>query len=301
MVMRQRVWIDNHVQGVLVGRVFLYWSGIIIYFVMSIGGYQAWQNPEWTFGEHLSAMIEQLWPCLTTMFLILPLVVFDIVRLSHKFAGPIYRLRNHLDQLNENPQTYPLNFRDDDYWQQLADPINQLQHKLLECEQKLQAMTLVNKGLMTGNLAQLVGNVGNPSATTPEKPTANPATRQVLLQQVLQQQVLQQQVLQQQVQLVLLQQVLQQQVLLQKVLRWFLQVPLQFNQPLTKLQTRQPAILRNRSTAMTLSRYWLHREHHPLKKLRHQQTSWPKMMLPQVQRSRTSRRRWRTCQKSNHS
>ncbi len=176
MVMRQRVWIDNHVQGVLVGRVFLYWSGIIIYFVMSIGGYQAWQNPEWTFGEHLSAMIEQLWPCLTTMFLILPLVVFDIVRLSHKFAGPIYRLRNHLDQLNENPQTYPLNFRDDDYWQQLADPINQLQHKLLECEQKLQAMTLVNKGLMTGNLAQLVGNVGNPSATTPEKPTANPAT-----------------------------------------------------------------------------------------------------------------------------
>lgn len=152
MVMRQQVWIDRHVQGVLVGRVLLYWSGILIYFGLSIGCYHWWQNPEWTLTEHLGAMVEQVLPCLPTLVLLLPLVIFDIVRLSNRFAGPIFRLRHHLTELSQNSQISPLNFRDEDYWQQLAEPINLLQQKMLVLEQQVQTLSFVHKSLSEGTL-----------------------------------------------------------------------------------------------------------------------------------------------------
>ncbi len=148
MVMRQQVWIDRHVQGVLVGRVLLYWSGILIYFGLSIGCYHWWQNPEWTLTEHLGAMVEQVLPCLPTLVLLLPLVIFDIVRLSNRFAGPIFRLRHHLTELSQNSQISPLNFRDEDYWQQLAEPINLLQQKMWSSSNKFRRFPLFTRALV---------------------------------------------------------------------------------------------------------------------------------------------------------
>lgn len=150
--MRQQVWIDRHVQGVLVGRVLLYWSGILIYFGLSIGCFHWWQNPEWTLSEHLGAMLEQILPCLPTLLLLLPLVIFDIVRLSNRFAGPVYRLRKHLTDLSQDTQVSPLHFRDEDYWQQLAEPINLLQQKILVLEQQIQTLSFVRQSLAEGTL-----------------------------------------------------------------------------------------------------------------------------------------------------
>jgi hypothetical protein len=158
MVMRQKVWIDHHVQGVLVGRVILYWFGMLLYFGLSIACYQWWQNPEWTVGEHFFAMFDQVWPCLPSLVLILPLVIFDIVRLSNRFAGPIYRLRMHLVKLNENTNTYPLNFRDDDYWQQLAEPINSLHRTILILEQKVEAMSFMHQNLVPSTSGGIVSD-----------------------------------------------------------------------------------------------------------------------------------------------
>src|SRR5688500_2434126 len=104
MVSRQKVWIDQQVQGVLVGRVILYWSGILLYFGLSVGFFQWQQNPDWTIAEHLRGMFDQLWPCLP-LALLLPLVIFDFVRLSNRFVGPVYRLRMHLARLKENSNT----------------------------------------------------------------------------------------------------------------------------------------------------------------------------------------------------
>ena len=165
MVMRQQVWIDRHVQGVLVGRVLLYWSGILVYFGLSTGGFNWWQNPEWTLTEHLWGLFEQIGPCLPTILLLLPLVIFDIVRLSNRFAGPVYRLRKHLTELNQDSQVTPLNFRDEDYWQQLAEPINLLQQKVLFLEQQIQTLSFVHKSLSEGTLPTETESLAEPEAT----------------------------------------------------------------------------------------------------------------------------------------
>ena len=151
MALRQKVWIDSNVQGVLVGRIILYWSGILLYFGISMGCFQMMQNPEWTVGEHVRAIFEQVWPCLPTFVLLLPLVIFDIVRLSNRFVGPIYRLRMHLTRLNANANTYPLNFRDDDYWQQLAEPINQLQCTILAMEKEIARLKRISSPVVVAD------------------------------------------------------------------------------------------------------------------------------------------------------
>ena len=141
MVLRQKVWIDFNVQGVLVGRILLYWFGVALYFGISLSCYQWMEYPELTTGENIQAIFEQIWPCLPSYILLLPLVIFDMVRLSNRFVGPVYRLRMHLGRLNANASTYALNFRDDDYWQQLAEPINQLQRTILSLEKEVARLT----------------------------------------------------------------------------------------------------------------------------------------------------------------
>ncbi|MFO1062635.1 MAG: hypothetical protein U0892_02010 [Pirellulales bacterium] len=135
MVLRQRFWIDNQVQGVLIGRIVLYWFACVLYFGASSACFQIWSNPDVTVREHARILFDQAWPSIPSVLLILPLVLFDIVRLSNRFVGPIYRVKNHLAKLLANSNCYPLTFRDGDYWMYLADPINTLQQKIVQLEQ----------------------------------------------------------------------------------------------------------------------------------------------------------------------
>lgn len=132
MILRQRMWIDNRVQGVLVGRILIYWAAALTYFGLGSTVFQFYQHPEWTFAEHMVGAFSSIWPLLPSIILFLPLIIFDIVRLSNLFVGPIYRLRAHLIELTADPNCRPLNFREDDYWQDLAEPLHILQQQLLQ-------------------------------------------------------------------------------------------------------------------------------------------------------------------------
>lgn len=131
MVLRQKVWVDSSVQGVLIGRIVLYWMSALLYVSLGSACFQYYQHPDWSLVKHAEALFMQFWPWLPSVFLCLPLVIFDIVRLSNLFVGPIYRLRQHLAELNDDPNCRALKFRDDDYWQDLAEPIHGLQAEIL--------------------------------------------------------------------------------------------------------------------------------------------------------------------------
>jgi hypothetical protein len=172
MVLRQKVWIDRNVQGVLVGRIVLYWAGLLLYFGLSMACFQWMQYPEWTFVDHIRALFEQVWPWLPTFVLLLPLVIFDIVRLSNRFVGPVYRLRMHLARLNVSAHTYPLNFRDDDYWQQLAEPINQLQRTILSLEKEIATLKKANAPAESEEAAPSIDEVIRAEAAAQDAPLA---------------------------------------------------------------------------------------------------------------------------------
>ena len=138
MVMRSKVWNDRSVQGVLVGRVFLYWMVAILYSGLSAACFDYYAHPDWQMPTRAHELLRHYWPCIPSLILFIPLVVYDIIRLSNHFAGPIYRMRQHLQDVVANPGCPPLCFRNDDYWQDLVVPINQLQDELLAARIALQ-------------------------------------------------------------------------------------------------------------------------------------------------------------------
>jgi hypothetical protein len=66
----------------------------------------------------------------------LPLIIFDIVKLSHRFAGPIYRLKKFLDSVDTGKEKGQLWFRDGDFWSELVDPINHIVGRMYTAEAK---------------------------------------------------------------------------------------------------------------------------------------------------------------------
>jgi len=71
---------------------------------------------------------QQVWwthgPFLLVMFFLLPVFILDTIKLSHRFAGPIYRLRNTVRSLANGEEFRPLKFREVDFWQGLAEDFN---------------------------------------------------------------------------------------------------------------------------------------------------------------------------------
>jgi nitrate/nitrite-specific signal transduction histidine kinase len=59
-----------------------------------------------------------------------PATLLDFLRLSHRWVGPIYRLRTSLQALNPGEAVKPLAFRDGDFWQELAGDFNQMADEL---------------------------------------------------------------------------------------------------------------------------------------------------------------------------
>ncbi|MCA9193063.1 MAG: hypothetical protein KDB03_14915 [Planctomycetales bacterium] len=137
MALRQQYWVDRPVQLILVLRVSLYWLLGFVSVAIAAASYQYNKHPNWSYAEHSRQLFEAFWPWLPTVLLVLPLVMFDIIRLSNSFVGPIYRLRRHLDKLIENPTSPALSFRHGDYWQDIALPINLLQGEIIRLRQEL--------------------------------------------------------------------------------------------------------------------------------------------------------------------
>jgi hypothetical protein len=52
------------------------------------------------------------------------LAVYDMLRLSHRFAGPMLRFRRAMRDLGRGEQVEPLRFRDGDFWQEMAAEFN---------------------------------------------------------------------------------------------------------------------------------------------------------------------------------
>lgn len=121
---RKKTFIDPLVQGALVRRLVLHWFAFIAVAGLVAFCLQILSNPFRSIEEHA----QQVWwthgPFLLVMFFLLPVFILDTIKLSHRFAGPIYRLRNTIRSLAQGEEVRPLKFREVDFWQELADDFN---------------------------------------------------------------------------------------------------------------------------------------------------------------------------------
>jgi hypothetical protein len=73
----------------------------------------------------ISAVQSDLIIYLVVIQLVLTMLVFlTFIFFTHKIAGPLYKLRNHLDSIRQGKPLTPLTFRKGDYFQEIADEVS---------------------------------------------------------------------------------------------------------------------------------------------------------------------------------
>ena len=131
---RKKSYVDPQVQGALVKRLTCHWIGFFAVAAVIAFSLQVLANPFRPMSQHL----QQLWwtqgPFLLVMVFLLPVFIVDTIRLSNRFAGPIYRLRQTIRGLAEGEPVRPLRFRDFDFWHGLAEDFNHMVDRLSNSE-----------------------------------------------------------------------------------------------------------------------------------------------------------------------
>ncbi len=128
---RKKVFIDPAVQGALLRRLMFHWFAfafgatwtIVILQVMTHGI----QHP---LSYHLDLVWKQYGIVILVMLCFLPAFIYDSVKLSHRFAGPIYKLRGVLKAMADGEDIEPMRFRKSDYWINIADDVNRIAERL---------------------------------------------------------------------------------------------------------------------------------------------------------------------------
>lgn len=121
---RTKHFIDSSVQGSLTRRIIFHWLAFLaLAFVVSFI-LQVLTNPF----QPLLGHVRDLWwtqgPFLLVMVFLLPVFIVDTIKLSHRFAGPIFSLRRAIREVAAGNPPRKLKFRRRDFWQDLAQDYN---------------------------------------------------------------------------------------------------------------------------------------------------------------------------------
>lgn len=145
---RKRLMIDPTVQWAVARRVALHWFGFfaLLLAVNSLLGMLV-EVPEKTIADSAVTSFQRQVPQIVIMLLILPIFLRDTIRLSNKFAGPMYRLRLGLGALADEKPQAPIKFRSSDFWQDVAERFNRVNSRIQSLEARSQSLDSENRRL----------------------------------------------------------------------------------------------------------------------------------------------------------
>ena len=121
---RKKLFIDRKVQGALAIRVAFYWLCCVLTIGMLLLAWRALTNTDrlWYYD------LDQIWylygPALVASLAMLPLIIYDMIELSNRFAGPMLRLRRAMRALARGEHVDPVRFRTGDFWHDFAEDFN---------------------------------------------------------------------------------------------------------------------------------------------------------------------------------
>lgn len=134
--LRQQLLVDHHVQGALLKRTGLYSVSCAVYFAVILVFTESMSRPDELFSEAIFRCLDEAIYWAPGLILLTPLVAYDMLKLTNRFAGPVFRLRREMKRLINGESIQPLSFRDGDHWPEMAELFNQLRQELIELRQK---------------------------------------------------------------------------------------------------------------------------------------------------------------------
>ncbi len=131
---RKRYFIDSAVQGALLRRILLHW---LIFFAMTALTLPLWRLMSGAeIAGPFSTMLFRSWqdtaPVLVILAVMIPIFVWDTVKFSNRFAGPMYRLHRTIQSLKNGETFRPIRLRKGDFWEDLAADFNAMVERLAQ-------------------------------------------------------------------------------------------------------------------------------------------------------------------------
>jgi len=133
---RKKKFVDRKVQGRLILGIAIHW---LLYFVLILCTIPMWHILTVSgFSEPFPVVLAESWGSMTPVFLflaaVLPIFIWETVKFSNRFVGPMYRLHKTIRSINAGEPFQPIHFREDDFWHDVADDFNAMMKKLSENE-----------------------------------------------------------------------------------------------------------------------------------------------------------------------
>ena len=153
---RQVLVTDQAVQGALLVRLALYGAGGLLYFSVIELLDVALSDTAHSRGEILWNFMGQTIYWAPGLFVLMPIFAYDLLRVSNGFTGPVLRLRREMKALTLGEDREPIEFRADDFWQEMAAEYNLLRKEVNKLREQLAAVpqaenaTTVRKGSLFG-------------------------------------------------------------------------------------------------------------------------------------------------------
>lgn len=123
---RKTLFINKAAQGSIIKRSIYHWYFCTSLILMTMAIFIAFRDPS----RSALLLFYELWsyfsPAIVASVILLPIFIYDILKLSHRIAGPLERLNAEMNKLAEGESVTPLKFRDGDYWSELAEKFNKL-------------------------------------------------------------------------------------------------------------------------------------------------------------------------------
>lgn len=125
---RRVLLIDKRVQGALTNRVIAYWLFYSFASFCILAGFpiaiSLVSGNQVSISDILLETVAKFWPAFGASCFLVPLATRDVLRVSNRFSGPVYRLRRSLRALAQGEPSEPINLRPGDYWEELATEFN---------------------------------------------------------------------------------------------------------------------------------------------------------------------------------
>ncbi len=117
---RWRLFADARLQGEFLVRLTVYWIILLISIIGTIALFSFISNGE-------ASATNMILPIVIVSGLVLPLVMFDAVAFSNRFAGPIVRLTREIREIANGKRDGQLVFRPGDFYTELEKAFNDAQ------------------------------------------------------------------------------------------------------------------------------------------------------------------------------
>lgn len=121
---RKKLFVDQAVQGSLLRRVALHWALFFTGLVIVLGIFYVLQSFATSRPMSLSGFFQEHLILFTVLLSLIPIFLYDTLKLTHRFAGPIVRLRSGLRDWADGKEVSPIKLRKQDFWSELADNFN---------------------------------------------------------------------------------------------------------------------------------------------------------------------------------